>query len=463
MRDRLSLVLIGLAVFIAYLNSFAGVFQFDDYNVIVGNSAIHSWSALFSDMSHGIRPALKFTYMLNWTSGMGIFGFHLFNFIVHMTNVFLFYFLVLKFTAYASVRVSPALSEQAAFWAALLFALHPLQTEAVTYISGRSSSLMSLFYLGSILAYSKGTEARKSLWSAILSPLLFLLAVLTKEIAITLPVALILWERVCRPERSWREALRGQIVHWLLLIGIFIIILAHPGYVRLLESAFEARGVPENLYSQIHAVTYLISRLFLINRLNIDPDLPVITSWSLSLAGESLFLLSLLLLGVLSLKNKPWLGFGILWFFLHLIPTNSVVPRLDVVNDRQLYLASCGIFLALATEGRRLHETLRQKQRLSGAVTVPLMIVLFITLGSFTVARNQTYRSEIALWEDVTLKSPAKARGYNNLGYALALAGRTEDAKKAYTTALSIRPDYALARANLAAISDFRSLPFQRR
>jgi len=450
-------------VFIAYLNSFPGVFQFDDYNVIVDDTVIHSWSAWFSDLSHGIRPALKFTYMLNWTSGMGIFGFHLFNIIVHMSNVFLFYFIVLKFTEYTSIGASPALSDKPAFWAALLFALHPVQTEAVTYISGRSSSLMSLFYLGSILAYIKGTEVHKPLWRTIISPLLFLVAVMTKEVAVTLPFALILWERVCHPEKSWRTALRDQTVHWLLLIGMFIIILTHPGYARLLESAFKARVVLENLYSQINAVTYLISRLFLINRLNIDPDLPVITSWSLRLAGESLFLSSFLLLGFLSLKKKPWFGFGILWFFLHLIPTNSVVPRLDVVNERQLYLSSCGIFLAFAIEAMRLYDTLRQKQKLSGTGIVALTIVLFATLGSFTVSRNQTYRSEIALWKDVTLKSPNKARGYNNLGYALAIAGRTEEAKKAYTTALSLRPDYALARANLAEISIPKSLQFQRR
>ena len=86
-----------------------------------------------------------------------------------------------------------------------------------------------------------------------------------------------------------------------------------------------------------------------------------------------------------------------------------------------------------------------------------------MTLGYFTVARNETYRSEIALWEDVTRKSPNNARGYNNLGYAFATAGRIADAKRAYTTALSIRPDYALARANLAGISDTESLEFQRR
>lgn len=439
-----------------------GVFQFDDYNVIVNNRVAHSWPAWLSDLSHGIRPALKFSYTLNWTSGMGPFGFHLFNILVHMTNTILFYFLSMKFTGHCSGRGACTPAGKAAFLAALLFALHPVQTEAVTYISGRSTSLMSMFYLGSILAYAQGTEKNRPLLHYVISPLLFLMAVMTKEIAVTLPFALILWERVRRPEKTWRIALREQAFHWILLVALFIIILGHPGYVRLLESSFETRGLRENLFSQVNAVTYLISRLFLINRLNIDPDMPVISSWSLRLSVETALFASFITIGLLSLKKKPWIGFGMLWFLLHLLPTNSVVPRLDVVNERQLYLASCGAFLAFAVEGTRLLDIARYKQRLSGAVIVPITILLFVTLGYFTMARNQAYRSEIALWEDVTLKSPNKARGYNNLGYAYAAAGRNEDAKKAYLTALTLRPDYALARSNLAEIPDPEPVKFKR-
>jgi len=463
MRLRRIFFLLMLPVFLVYLNSFSGVFQFDDYNVIVHNPVVHSWPAWLADLSHGIRPALKFTYMMNWISGMGTFGFHLFNLLVHMTNVMLFYVLAQKFTRHCSDRITSAPFGKAAFWAALLFALHPVQTEAVTYISGRSSSLMSMFYLGSILAYTQGIEENKPFLHYFISSLFFLMAVLTKEIAITLPFALLLWERVCWPGKNWRTALKGQAFHWLLLIAICFIILGHPGYVNMLNVSFETRGLRENLFSQINAITYLISRFFLINRLNIDPDLPVLSSWSLRLATEAVLLSSFIITGLLSFKKRPWLAFGILWFLLHLLPTNSVVPRLDVVNERQLYLASCGIFLAFAMEGERLLGAARDKQRFSEAVIVSLAIALFITLGYFTVARNQTYRSEIALWEDVTRKSPNNARGYNNLGYAFATAGRIADAKKAYTTALSIRPDYALARANLVGISDTESLEFQRR
>lgn len=453
MRPQHLPVLPVLTACAAYLNSFWGVFQFDDYNVIVDNPVVHSWSAWFSDLFHGIRPVLKFTYLLNWSSDMGIFGFHLFNTIIHLANVLLFSVITMKFTEYTSARHSPSPFVYPAFWAALLFALHPVQTEAVTYISGRSSSLMTLFYLGSMLAYIRGSALQKSFWRSAISPALFLLAVLTKEVAVTLPFALLLWERACHPDTSLREALRLQKVHWLLLLGIFIMLMAHAGYTRLLEAGFHTRGVQENLYSQINAVMYLISRLVLVNRLNIDPDLPVITSWSLKLFGEFLLLLVLLLSGFLSLKKRPWFGFGILWFFLHLLPTNSVVPRLDVVNERQLYLASCGLFLAFATEGLRLYDVLRQKQRMTNVLVVSLSIALIAAIGLSTVARNHVYRSEIDLWVDVTLKSPNKARGYNNLGYALALSGRTDDAKRAYATALRLMPDYELASANLALIS----------
>jgi tetratricopeptide (TPR) repeat protein len=150
----------------------------------------------------------------------------------------------------------------------------------------------------------------------------------------------------------------------------------------------------------------------------------------------------------------PWLGFGLLWFFLHLLPTNSVVARLDVANDRQLYLPVLGIFLILSMGIAMVRGALERR----GRVVQAGAIILLVILGYFTVARNYTYRSEIALWEDTQLKSPHKARVYNNLGCAYAFAGRHEEAKRAYLAALSLNPDYPLARNNLAVISSPKPL-----
>lgn len=142
-------LLLAGTVAVVYLNSFRGVFQFDDYNVIVDNGGVHAWGAFLAGLPRGIRPLLKLTYTLNWTSGLGLFGFHLVNVGLHAANAVMLFFL-------ASRIGGPSISRFAALLPALLFAVHPVQTEAVTYISGRSVSLMAFFYLGSLLAYLGG-------------------------------------------------------------------------------------------------------------------------------------------------------------------------------------------------------------------------------------------------------------------------------------------------------------------
>jgi len=429
------LLLVGTVV-VSYLNSFRGVFQFDDYNVIVENGGVHTWGAYLAGLPLGIRPLLKLTYTLNWTSGLGLFGFHLVNVGLHAANAVFLFFL-------ASQIGGPSVSRFAALLPALLFAVHPVQTEAVTYVSGRSVSLMAFFYLGSLLAYLRGRERRSRLLLYLASPVLFLLAAASKEVALTLPFAMILCE-TARGERTWwKETLRAQASHWGILLALAVLFLAHAGYGRLLEACFDIRGAQANLITQVHGIGYLLSRLVMPHALNIDPDLPVFTGWSPVLIPEALLLAALFAGGVVGLKKRSLAGFGILWFFLHLVPTNSFIPRLDVANDRQLYLASWGLFLAVASGA----DLLRGKwgARWVTAVTA----VLVIALGALAVSRNTVYRSEVALWEDTARKSPGKARAWNNLGYAYQQAGRLRDAEAAYLRALQVDPGYAPARGNL--------------
>ncbi|MBP2677731.1 MAG: Tetratricopeptide 2 repeat protein [Deltaproteobacteria bacterium] len=429
------LLLVGTVV-VFYLNSFRGVFQFDDYNVIVDYRGVHTWGAFLTALPRGIRPLLKFTYTWNWTSGLGLFGFHLVNVTLHAANAVFLFFL--------ATRVGgPSASRFAALLPALLFAVHPVQTEAVTYISGRSVSLMAFFYLGSLLAYLRGRERGSRFLLYLASPFLFLLAAASKEVALTLPFATILCEAARRERHGWKEVLRAQSVHWVLLAALAVFILAHAGYARLLEACFGIRGVADNLLTQIHGIGHLLSRLAMPWAMNIDPDLPVFSPGSPVPLPEALLLAALLAAGIVGLKKRSVAGFGILWFFLHLLPTNSFIPRLDVANDRQLYLASWGLFMAGAAEA----DLLRGKwgpRRVAAAATV-----LVLALGALTVSRNRVYRSEVALWEDTARKSPGMARVWNNLGYAYQLAGRSRDAEAAYLRALQIDPGYSLASGNL--------------
>lgn len=437
-----SLLIIGVT-YLAYFNAYSGPFQFDDYNVIVNNPVVHSFHNWLEDLGHGIRPVLKLSYVLNWLTG-GVVGFHLFNVGIHAANAVMVYCLSSKFIARNTLGMHASSYNTAALLTALLFTLHPVQTEAVTYISGRSVSLMAFFYLSSLLLYINGSEKHDK-WSLyIFSPLLFAIAVATKEVAVTLPAALLLWE-ICGSRTGCKNLLHKQWLHWALLLILLIAIALHPKYGRLLVYGFGERGLQENLFSQINALMYLISRLFWLHRLNIDPDLPVISNWNALIVLQFSLLLGLLSLAIANIKNRPWIGFGILWFFLHLLPTNSIIPRLDIVNERQLYLASIGIFLALAIEFQ--HACL-SSERQSKPVYLAVSLVLCVLAG-FTLMRNHSYRNEIALWEDTTRKSPHKARAFNNLGVAYELGGFVDKARNAYYRAAQLNPAYDVAAGNL--------------
>ena len=397
---------------LAYLPSLWGVFHFDDYNVIVHYPTVHSWQALLERAGGGVRPLLKATYTFNWIFG----GFSVFNIAFHAVNAALLFLIGERLFR----------DRRAALIAALLFALHPAATEAVTYISGRSSSLMAVFYLGAMLAYLRGVHC-------FFSTALFLLAVATRETAVTLPAALLLCE-VCRGT-AWREILRRQWAHWALLLAGAVFLLFNQRYFDLIAYGYGERGLADNLLTQVGGVSYLALRLISLHGYNIDPALPTLSEWTPALAFQAFSLILLFGIGLANLRPRPWIAFGVLWFFLHLAPTNSIVPRLDVANDRQLYLASWGLFLALCVQLPNLPR-----------LAVSLVLVLF---AAASILRQLDYRSEIVLWESSVALSPWNARGHNNLGYAYQLAGRTDDARHEYRMALLFDPWHAKARFNL--------------
>lgn len=417
----------------AFAASLGAAFQFDDYNVIVGNPAVHGWSALAGELGPGLRPVLKASYALSWTLGGGEpLAFHAFNVLVHALNTVLLYFIGLRLAA----RWQPGL-ENAVLVAALVFALHPVQTEAVTYASGRSVSLAAAFYLGAILVYLRGGARWASLG-------LFALACGTRETALVLPAALLLCELAARQRAPWRDILRRQGAHWLLAAGLATASLAHERYARFFEVAFGQRGIADNLLSQVEGIGYLVSRLFLPHRLNIDPALPALDAWDAALALRAIALLALLALGILSLRTRPWIGLGVCWFFVHLAPTNSFVPRLDIANERQLYLALWGLALAVAIQLSRLS--------LPAIATRATALALCALLAILSASRQLDYRTEIALWETSVREAPWNARAHNNLGYARALSGDGEGAARAYRAALLFGPVGGRAAYNLEAL-----------
>ncbi len=422
------------AVCLAYANALWGVFQFDDYNVIVNNPRIHSWAAWWADTGHGIRPLLKFTYTLDWTLGLGAPGFHLTNIFIHLCNVYLVWALSRRFVAHhAQLQTQAALP----WLAALLFAVHPIHTEAVTYICGRSSALMTLLYLAGLLAYVAGRAQGNRWFLHAVAPLCMLLALAVKETAVTFPLALLLWELY--NGGSLKTALRQQWSSWLLLLLAAIFFLLHGAYQSQMETSAGLNSLQGNLATQVLAFSYLLRQWLLPLWLNIDPDLRVVHDFS-GLLPQVMVLAAIFILMLLPLRRRPWISFALAWAMLQLLPLYLLLPRLDVANERQMYLLGWPLALALLAE---LSLWLRHRMFITAAA------LLLLVLTSLTVMRNQDYRSEVALWQATVKLSPDKARAHNNLGYAYMLAGRAGAARAEFVTALQLDPEYYQARFNL--------------
>ncbi len=425
-----------LVVIVGYANSLSGDFQFDDYNVIVNQSQIHNWSAWLASFGHGIRPLLKLSYTFNWTLSDAPLGFHLVNLLIHLANVLLVYRLSQLFVEQTSTPLGPS-ARLTPLFTALLFASHPIHTEAVTYISGRSTSLMSFFYLMALLSYAIGRIQHNKFYLIFVTPLFFLMGLATKETAITLPLALLLWELICGGNR--KDVLKQQWPNWLLFFLSAIFFLSNNHYFEEMQRSAALNSLEGNLATQLFAFAYLVKQWLLPLWLNIDPDL-ALQHGLIGNLPALIFFGALSTLMLRSWRTRPWLSFAIVWAILHLIPLYLLLPRLDVANERQMYLAGWPLFLALSIE---LNLWL-SSNRFRIALTA-----LLLTFISLTVLRNHAYHTEISLWEDTARKSPQKARVHNNLGYAYMLVERPAEARREFEITLELEPDNYKARYNL--------------
>ena len=422
------------AALVAYANSLGGVFQFDDFNVIVDSDRVHSWpSWLHATLSGGLRPLLNLSYTFDWILGGGEpLAFHFFNLSVHLATVFVIYRLAGHFVQ----RCLPDGDwRPPALWTALLFAVHPVHTEAITYISGRSASLMTLLYLAAMLLYVKADGGRHA--RRLASCALFAAALAVKETAILFPLALLIWEWTLKT--PWREIARRQWLFWFLWLSATVLLTAHPATWTLLSNSIELRQLHASLPTQIAGATGLLSRLAWPAALNIDPDWPIRLGLDEVVPQASLWIAALA--GALMLRlSRPWVGLAVFWAFAHLLLPNALFPRVDVANERQLYLVDWPLLLAFVIElTRHLRRTL----------AFAMLSMICLLLAFITIDRNSEYVSQIALWEDTASHSPGKARVFNNLGYAYQLAGRLAEAEAAYRKSLELDPGSIKAANNL--------------
>jgi len=439
------LLLCGLAI-AAYASSLASPFQFDDRGVVVQAEAIHSLGGLLSDLGGGLRPILKASYALCWAFGGASWPFHIFNLLLHLANVELV--LRVAVAANGSSRGPFPLQQvpAAAVAGGVLFALHPIQTEAVAYVSGRSSSLATAFVLIALLVHAHGVRSGQRLYRLIAAPLAFAFALLTKETSAVLPLGLLLWDALI--ERAGRRELWRRQLPWLAAgAAAFAFLLWHPGYFNLLYRVIGQRSLADSYWYQLGGMRYLAGRLLLVEWPCIDPGLwlrPPPLDTSLGAA----FVLGLLALAVRHRHTRPLVSFGAGWFLLHAFLPYLFLPRVDVINERHAYLANAGLFLAAGAAADASWPATTWRRAAAALVTAILVLL--------TARRNTEYQSEVSLWEATVATAPQNPRAFNNLGVAYEKAKRPSDAREAYRHALELEPRFEAAQRNLGRVGGQR-------
>ncbi|NQZ99563.1 MAG: hypothetical protein HRU01_23895, partial [Myxococcales bacterium] len=434
-RDRafLGATIVCTAVLCAVLYSSVldAPFTFDDHGALVDNPSVR-WDKIEPQkvirtllLPYNRRPVANLTFALNYYfHRYEVFGYHAVNVAVHFANGLLVYALALvtlrRFRRLSGQR-GPGLSRDAvrvgAFFASLLFVAHPLQTQSVTYVVQRMNSLAALFYLSSLLLYIHGrdhTDHRTRVRWFVAAGVSGLLAVGSKQNAITLPVAIWFYEAFFYRDldRAWliRSAMRLGAPLLLGACALYYIIVWGPdfGYLR------RDFGMGERLLTQPRVVMLYIGliALPLPSRLNLMHDIETSTSlFSPPTTAIAMFaLLALVAAGLrLAPQHRLW-SFGVLWFFLHLVVESTILP-LEMVFEHRTYLPLVGVMVAAGGAVGMLRDRTPRV-----AWTAAMVCVALLGVGTFL--RNQDWQDNFILWADIAAKSPQMARAHGNRGQA---------------------------------------------
>jgi tetratricopeptide (TPR) repeat protein len=449
-------LLIVIICFLIYSNTFEASFHLDDWKNIVENRYLHLKELSLSNLVAAIRgpssrrPVSILSFSLNhYFGGLNVIGYHLVNLFIHALAGIILYFLLVTTLALGPLRGKYERSEWLALTVTLLWVVHPVQTQSVTYIVQRMNSMAGMFFLLSLYLYVRGRlgeTTRVKVWFYSGSGVAGLLALGSKEIAGVLPIMLVLYEFYF---------LQGLDLHavrrkWPWLIGILVIFLIialvylGPNFIRGILTLYQYKDftLAERLLTQLRVVIYYLSLLVFPSpsRLNLDYDFKV--SHSL-LAPVSTFFSFLVLLGLVGLgvylaRRRPLASFGIFWFLGNLVVESSVIA-LDMAFEHRLYLPLLGFLLFLVG----IFKSEVKKGFIYGTFSV---ILIF---SFWTIQRNIVWNNEFTLWSDCVKKSPNKARPHNNLGVAYAKEGIYDEAIKECQQALELDPDSAESFYNL--------------
>ena len=525
-RTFLGIVLIvfwGIALYSSILHA---PFIFDDYSSIVDNDAIKSIKNSLLDLSNN-RYLSMLSFAFNYAAfGLKPFSYHLVNNLIHIINALLVYYLVIFTfkTPYFSSQQSaihpftdsPIHPEQLgtspfthsplfiAFSAAFIFVSHPIQTQAVTYIAQRATSMATMFYLLSLVMYIKfriqDSEYRmqdkkpfvyRASWIIYLCSIISaIFAMKTKEIAFTLPIMVALYEFSFFNKSPNAERQTPNLRRFLYLLPILLTLLIIPLSMLNFTAPVEVITQDIDVYSRETVnitrmdylltqfrviVTYLRLLIMPVNQ-SLDYRYPVYHSFFDSQVFLS-FLFLLIIFGFAvyltrksRIKIKPpsfplsegrqggsdinspihrftslrLIAFGVFWFFITLSVESSVIPIKDIIFEHRLYLPSIGFFIASVSV---MEYFIRQKK-----VKIFAIIIVVTALSVAAFNRNLIWNDPQALWENVLVKFPNNVRAYNGLGVIFKEQEEYDKALIQFERVLEINSNYFPAYYNMGDV-----------
>jgi Tfp pilus assembly protein PilF len=439
-----------LAVLV-YLNALDNPFVYDDRDTVVANPSLVDLSNIRFILTHSpYRPVVNASYALDravW--GTDPFGFHLTNIVLHAFVVVLLYAILRAALADARGLMSSGPSRGlpsdawVAFGGASLFGVHPLMSEAVGYVSGRSELLCGFFFLATLLCARAAILQSRALWW-IPAGALAVLALLSKEVALVLPVVLLAYDWLVLPGAL--EARRRRA--WLLFLPCAVAASAAAVYrISVAAGPVSMEAPLLSLWTQSIVIWRYLALLFVPVGQSIMHGVYVVSTPGdpqalVAVSG----LVVLLLLALLVRRKMPLVSFGIVWFLAVIAPSSSVVALREGMAEHRAYLASAGVFMAIA--GAAASRRAAPARRPGLAYTATFAVVC-LALGLLTLARNDVWESPVKLWGEATVHAADMWEPHYALADVLRESGDCTGAVVEYRTVVQMRPHHRDAHTNL--------------